>query len=477
MKHFLFMLAVTLFGSAAAIAVPFWGVMLYYGFATLRPQYLWDWSLAQAPDLRWSLTAAIVALVATLVNLPSVIQGFRANKVLLLLMVYAVLMLLSLLTAFDPKVSMFWAQEYGKVFLMAFIATLVIQRFWQVRAMSVMIVLCLGYIAYEVNFLYFMNGGRLDIFHHGYGGLDNNGAGMLLVLGLPFAYLLAVSPVGSWVTARRLFGCLVGLAILHAVMMTYSRGAMLSAAVGLTWLLIHHRPRVQAAVLSAVLAVAVMGMAGVEIRDRFMSTADFQTDSSAQSRFDSWDAAFEIALEHPLLGTGIRNSNDYSQNYGADRAGRTIHNQYLQIAADSGLPAAGVYIAMIGVGFFALGRARKRCIHAEKAFEFGPDPKGPHGREELIDRARDAGTLCIAIQTTLLMFSFSGVFLSVELVELPWLLLVLSGILPAAVDRRLRGLGLGEGDDEDHDDDAYEPEPPRKFGQPPQIARPQRHAA
>lgn len=477
MKHFLFMLAVTLLGSMAAIAVPFWGVMLYYGYATLRPQYLWAWSLDQAPTVRWSLTAAAVTVIGTLVNLPAILRTFRANPILLLLLVYACLMLLSMLTAFDTKLAMYWAEEYGKVFVMAVIATLVIQRFWQVRAMGVMIALCLGYIAYEVNFLYLLEGGRLDIYHKGYGGLDNNGAGALLVLGIPFAYFLATTPVGNWTTARKIFAGLLGLSLIHAVMMTYSRGAMLTASVGIVWLLLHHRPRVQTAVLSALLLCAVSVMAGQEIRDRFSSTQKFEEDASAQSRFDSWAAAWDIALHHPLTGTGIRNSNAYSQNFGADVAGRTIHNQYLQVAADSGLPAAGVYIAMIGIGLFGLGRARRRSNDAERDFEAGPEPTGPHTREQLVHRARDAATLCLSLQAALLMFAFSSIFLSVELVEVPWLLIVLAGILPAAVDRRLEGLAENRTERENETDDRFSPDPLSPDLPRPVIHPPRRHAA
>lgn len=479
MKHFLLMLAVTVVGGVVSIAVPFWGVMLYYGFGTLRPQYLWEWSLSQSPQIRWSLTAGLIAIVALLVNLPTVLRTFRGNKVFALLLVYAGLMLLSLLTAFNPKIAMFWVQEYGKVFLMAFVATLVIQRFWQVRAMGVMIALCLGYIAYEVNYLYIFEGGRLDIYHRGYGGLDNNGAGAMLILGLPFAYFLAVSPVGSWAKVRRFFAAALGLVILHAVMVTYSRGAMLGAAVALIWLLLHHRPRIQSAGIAALLGFAVMFLAGDEIRDRFMSTADYETDASAMSRFDSWEAAFEIALAHPLTGKGVRNSNEYSQNYGADLAGRTIHNQYLQIAADSGFPAAGIYITMIGVAVIGLGLARKRALQAESDFAVDPLPKNsPFTREELVARARDASTLCLAMQTAVLTFSFTSLFLSVELVELPWLLVVLAGVLPAALDRRLDGLGHGDYDEDDTEDDdgVFTPTPARKFKQG-EFTIPERYAA
>jgi probable O-glycosylation ligase (exosortase A-associated) len=444
MKHFLLMLGVTVFTSIVATAVPFWGVMLYYGFATLRPQSLWAWALADAPQVRWSLTAMLIALVATAINLPTILETFRSNKVLVLLCAYATLMLMSMLTAFNPDTSWFWAQEYGKVFVMFFIASLVVQRFWQVRAMCVMVVLCLGYIAYHFNAMYFFEGGRLDIFHIGFGGLDNNGAGALLALGIPFAYFLAMSPVGKWSNARRVFGLVVGLLILHAIMMSYSRGAMVAAAFGLIWLMINHRPRIQAAAVSLMLVLAIGLMAGQEIRDRAMSTTNYDTDASALSRFDSWGAAWDIVWEHPVLGKGIRNSNEYSENYGADIAGRTIHNQYLQIAADSGVPAASIYIAMLAIGLFGLGRARRRCARAEMHFDNDPNPKGPHDRQELVDRAKDAGLLCLALQSALLMFCFSSMFLSVELVELPWLLLALSGILPMAVDRRLEGLGYEE---------------------------------
>ena len=446
MKHFLLMLGVTVFTSIIATAVPFWGVMLYYGFATLRPQSLWAWALADAPQVRWSLTAMLIAFVATIVNLPTILQTFRSNRVLVLLCAYSVLMLLSMLTAFDPDTAWYWAQEYGKIFVMFVIATLVIQRFWQVRAMALLIVCCLGYIAYSFNKMYFLENGRLDIFHIGFAGLDNNGAGSLLALGIPFAYFLAMSPAGKYAIARRVFGVVVGLLLLHAVMMSYSRGAMLAAAFGLVWLAVNHRPRIQAAALSVLVVMTIGVMAGAEIRDRAMSTVEYETDASALSRLDSWNAAWQIVWEHPFLGKGIRNSNDYSQNYGADLAGRTIHNQYLQIAADSGVPAACLYIAMIALGLYGLAKARRQCLRAEAYFDSGPRPDGPHDQQQLVERARDAGLLCLALQSSLLMFSFSSMFLSVELVELPWLLIALSGILPMAIDRRLEGLGFEDED-------------------------------
>ncbi len=63
-----------------------------------------------------------------------------------------------------------------------------------------------------------------------------------------------------------------------------------------------------------------------------------------QSRFDSWKAGWLIASDYPVLGAGVRNADLLSHRYGADRIGRAIHSQYIQIAADSGFPCAGILL-------------------------------------------------------------------------------------------------------------------------------------
>ncbi|MFI4861765.1 MAG: O-antigen ligase family protein [Phycisphaerales bacterium JB063] len=426
MKQFLFLTAAVMVGGTAAITAPFWGVMLYYALATLRPQNLWAWALADMPTVRWSLLAGGIAIGAFLIHLPTIINTARTNKVLGLLLIYAVLITLSVLTAFNPKVAQFWLEEYAKVIAIAVIASLVVQQLWQVRALGIMIALSIGYIALEINHLYFTQGGRLDILHDGYGGLDNNGAGTLIALGIPFAYFLAISRVGNWAKPRRVLGICLGLLMLHSVMMTYSRGAMLATAVGIGWILFHHRPRKQAVAAGFATMLVVAVMAGPEIRNRFVSTAEFQTDASAQSRFESWGAAWRMAWDNPILGKGIRNSNTYSENFGADMAGRTIHNQYLQLAADSGIPAALVYILLLLIGLWGVYLARRRILHFHSEKHEGLE-------DEQHARLEDAAALTLALQAALLMFMFSAMFLSVELVELPWLLIVLAGVTPMAV--------------------------------------------
>ncbi len=183
----------------------------------------------------------------------------------------------------------------------------------------------------------------------------------------------------------------------------------------------------------AVIAVSVL--AGQEIRDRFRSTGNFQADSSANSRFDSWAAGWAITREHPMTGVGIRNSPMYVHHYGADKRGRTVHSQYIQIAADSGIPAMLIYIGMLGVAIVHTRRCRTFCAayldnHADDHPNRTPD-------EDLSQMVHVA----FGYEASLLIFAFDSIFLSLEVFELPWLMLVVAGVMPHALMAHARSVG------------------------------------
>ncbi len=425
MKQLILLSLMTVFGAVGALQTPFWGVLLYYTLAVLRPQHLWEWALDG--NIRWSLLAAMITLISFWLHLSRLISRSALNVMISLIVAYGLLVMLSTITAFNPQIAQGWAIEYAKILVIACVASVVIEHFWQIKLLALMIMLMLGYIAWEINFLYFFQGGRLNIFHYGYGGLDNNGAGLLLAMGIPFAYCFALTPMRNIWQWWPLIVCgTLGLVMMHAVMMTYSRGAMLASAVGITWVLIHHRPRWHAVGAAVALVLAVSVMAGPQIKERFLSTTNYKTDASAQSRFDSWAAAWTIAWENPVLGKGIRNSNQYTHNYGADKMGRTIHNQYLQIAADTGIPAATIYLFMLGYGMWNFRVSRMMCRDALQDADEDKKPTIQH-----------ASRICLACQGSLVIFIFDGMFLSLEMFETPWLLLVMAGVLPRIMRKHL----------------------------------------
>ena len=220
MKQTLLMIALTLAGTLGVFFVePFWGVAIYYLFAVLRPQSMWEWSLP--PDIRWSNYVAIASMFGSigmaLGMLPfgreaGIFAGFkRAHKVMFL---FAFWICITYVTAYDREASWFYIVEYSKLFVMYFVAVIVVRSVRQIWILYLLTALSLGYIAYEINFLYLVNG-RLDIYHRGYGGVDNNGAGLMLAVGVPLC-------VYAWQATKKIWRwAFIGFVplLLHAIML------------------------------------------------------------------------------------------------------------------------------------------------------------------------------------------------------------------------------------------------------------------
>jgi len=304
-KQTLFMMVVTAWGVVGPMFDPALGVGVYYLFAVLRPQYMWQWAL---PDgIAWSQYVAIATIGGTFVH--AVMRGRISSQpkhitlTHLLVLAFGCWITVTYITAISPTTAYPWWVEYMKIFLMFGVSFIALNTVNSLRLLMMSSALALGYIAYEINFMYVFDD-YLGVFHNGWGGLDNNGAGLMLAMGAPLC--LAV-----WDMERRwwrwFFLALIP-PIVHAVLMTYSRGAMVALGLAAPLMILRSRRRWQMSLAAAVVAAMLPILAGKEIRDRFFSVQQYEEDRSAQSRFESWNAALHIAKDHPIFGVGIRNS-------------------------------------------------------------------------------------------------------------------------------------------------------------------------
>ena len=292
MKQLLFMVAVTLVGTLGVFTMgPFCGVAVYYFFAVLRPQYLWKWSLPEG--IQWSFYVALATIASAFLGKigSADVPRSRTSATQWAVLLYAIWVVLSYANAFDQEFGALVFTDYLKIFLMFFVASAVIREVSQLWIIMLITATTIFYISYEVNYLYFVNG-YLGIDKNGYGGLDNNGAGLMLAMGVP---LCIFAWEGTKHRVRWAFLAMVPV-IVHAVLMTYSRGAMLSLLV--SWPLVVVRSRYRARIFLASVAFALLVipvLAGPEIQARFTSIKDNEADDSANSRRQSWTAAWKIA--------------------------------------------------------------------------------------------------------------------------------------------------------------------------------------
>lgn len=412
-KQLIFMIVVTLVGVGGSLTVsPFYGVAVYYLFAVLRPQFIWKWSLPY--ELSWSLYVAVAAMIAIAFNVRSKTTpldpegGWRLSTAHWAVLAFGTWVSLTYFTARNRDVAYPYFIEYLKLFVMFWVAARVMRTVREAWVLYLLTAGALGYIAYEVNYIYFFNGHYAYIYKLGYGGLDNNGAGLMLAMGVPLCYF-AFEGVRGWY--RWAFLALIPL-LLHAVLTSYSRGAMVSLLAGVPFYLLRSRRKIQLALVLVGVGFLIPMLAGKEIRERFFTLQNTEVDESANSRRESWAAAWQITKENPIFGVGIRNSNLLSHEYGADMEGRTIHSQYLQTAADSGLVALALYAWALVFFWFSTRRAR---LEAKKR----TDPDG-----------RRAYAAACGVEGAMIVFCVGAAFLSLENFELPYLMLLLGAQLP-----------------------------------------------
>ncbi len=422
MKQTAFMVIATLFGTFGVVIHPFYGVAVYYLYAVLRPEFLWQW--VPLPELQWSRCVAIATILAAFAASLGIIPSgppeveriqLKLGRSQILIGLFAFWIFVTYLTARNQDQAFLTFTEYIKIFAMMAVSMVLLATFNQLYCLLLVAVTALGYISYEVNVLYFSTG-NIGIAKNGYGGLDNNGAGLMLAMGVPVCVVLWDGIKDRW---RWFYLALVPV-IIHAVLMTYSRGAMLSMLVTAPLVVVRSRRRVQMAMFAAVLFLgAIPVLAGPQIQERFFTLKDNEVDDSANSRRASWAAAWNIAKDNPIFGVGIRNANLLSFQYGADMEGRTIHSQYLQIAADNGFVGLGLYVAMI-VSVMADTRFCRRAVK---------------GKGDL--QSRRIYMVAVGVETSMVLFCFGGAFLSLENFELPFLMLLLGSQLAALVKGRL----------------------------------------
>lgn len=173
----------------------------------------------------------------------------------------------------------------------------------------------------------------------------NSLAGVILLL-LPVSLGL-ICRTRAWLTVPAR-GFLMGSLAAGALACLYwsgSKGGWLLALV-LALVALLHLPfskRVKAVVVAVVLVVGVTGFF-VKYGGFFQRGA-----TSVVARFDYWRAALQTTGAHPLFGTG---PGTFGVVYltlkkPESEISRLTHNDYLQQASDSGIPAGAAYLALV----------------------------------------------------------------------------------------------------------------------------------
>jgi O-antigen ligase len=329
----------------------------FYIVYCLRPE---DW----IPGVRYIHVAkitGILAILGLLSSLGKTKRGFKdlPREAMYLLAIMALLVPGALLSPVWRGGAIGSTMDYGKVFIpwvLTFMLITTIPRLNRIifiQAASVGIICAVAIVKGH-------NVPRLDSVLSGIYGNPNDLA-FAIVLSLPFSLAFLLQARGA---LRKAIWLLAMLIMVTALFLTASRAGfitfVLSGAVCLWHFGIKGR-RPQLVVGTVLIGGLVMLLAGGRLKDRFFAiSGDVQT-TTDQNAYGSYEERRYLimrsleGIEHyPILGVGVHNFTSYSKKW------KEVHNSYLQITVEGGIPVLILYLMFFGRGFKNLRLLRRK---------------------------------------------------------------------------------------------------------------------
>jgi O-antigen ligase len=184
-----------------------------------------------------------------------------------------------------------------------------------------------------------------------------------------FAFIIGTSlPFAFWLLSSR--PALRGVAVLAigvisaAVLLSLSRGAMLGIAAGIAFLVVTDRRRARIMLIGGSIAI-VGALLVIRADPAKFQQALFRKEVAAghnvTTRLEAWNAAANLAADHPVFGIGPGNFRFYYYEATGNPPGTEIlavvHDAYLDVAAELGFLAAFAFLVYLGMSLARLTAA------------------------------------------------------------------------------------------------------------------------
>jgi probable O-glycosylation ligase (exosortase A-associated) len=247
----------------------------------------------------------------------------------------------------------------SKILLMTFVLILVVTSKKKLEILFIFTALCFGALAIKGTLFGIHTDGSFriwgppDSFVY-----DNNDLGLALNMSLPMMYYMARE------TASRRMRQLLRVCFfssIFAVILTYSRGALLGLIVVLGAISIRSNRKLLTGALLIVFAFLVLALAPPAWMDRMGNFAHGELDESAQGRLHAWQFAWEFAMHYPITGGSFETfTPDLEERFTPQYSFVGPHSIYFQTLGEQGFVGLGIFMFVLGGCFYSLWRIRRR---------------------------------------------------------------------------------------------------------------------
>lgn len=414
-----------------ALVRPIIGLLLWMMFSYLNPHRL-TWGFASG--LPWVMLIAVVTFFA-LASHADQRQAplFKPTTVLMLL--FLVVVTISTSQAVMPDRAFNGFDQFAKMLAMAFVTTMLVTDREKLQWVIWVIVASFGFWGFKGGLFTVMTGGSYTVmgpprsFFH-----DNNQFALIMCMIIPLMRYVQLYTTRRWL--RQGMWVVIGLTAISAIG-TYSRGGFLALSIVGCMLIIKSRRRLSLLVLAPALIAAIVSLMPAQYFNRIGTIDNYQQDSSAQGRIDSWKFATNLALARPWFGGGIdvwASDAEWNRHGPPGAKHRAIHSIFFEVLGEQGFIGLVLFIGLLLAGYLGLARVRKQA-------RAGP-------------KLAWLGDLASMLQVSLIAYAVAGVLLPMPYIDLLYQMLALVAVMQvlvqresaqaAAVERKLAPIGRGQ---------------------------------
>ncbi len=388
-----------------AAARPFVGVLLWCWVSFMNPhREVWGF----ATQIPWAaIIFGVTVLGCVLAREP---RSWRLNVVTGLAVALMGAITITSLTGLAPAELVWskWSLTF-KALLGLLVTALLLTDRWRIHGLVWVIVLSIGYYSVKGGVFTLTTAGDYRVYGPADSMIaDNNHAAVAFLIILPLMNYLRLH------SAHRLvrIGLAVAMALtLFSVVGSYSRGALLALMAVSAVLWWRSQRKVIGAIVLGVALTGALGFMPASWWDRMNSISTYEEDASATDRLRLWGAAWKLAIDRPLVGSGFRGpyTRAVMDRVAPDVDARAIHSVWFEFLAEHGFPAFAIWLGMLLGGAFHTVRLARLA----------------RGRPDL----RWAYDLARMSQVAIVAYCVGGTFLSLSYWDVFWTVLV---IAPAA---------------------------------------------
>ncbi len=353
---------------------PYFGVLMWSWIAYFNP-HRFAWGFAT------TFPVALVIAIPTIVGAFFTRKGNRfvlTRETLLLLTFWAWTGITLLNAHFEPLFADHLTDaalrltELSKIMIMTILTFYLVSSKNKLKYLLMLTAFSFGILALKGTIFGILTGGQFRVWGPPNSFIaDNNDFGLALNMTVPMLFFLAREEENR---KLKIFFWIMFFCCAFAVLLTYSRGALLGLAAIMTTLALRSRHRLLSAFLITFTVFMVISFAPSAWEARMHAFLGGTLDESAQQRLTSWAFAWNLTKHYPITGAGFEcfTPNLFalfsSRDPRAWLAGHTSsgpHSIYFQVMAEQGFVGLAIFLGLLFSCIFSARRLRKQVAGNE----------------------------------------------------------------------------------------------------------------